>query len=187
MLFLRFVKKLQWIILTLALIMTVTELILAPSLDDRVMFQIYFLKQTTGSAKAEVTLLTMIGINVLTALLAQVRIEHDNLKSKDGSGTNIGFLPKVLAWIKTIKSDDGDASQSMTLTGYSLMFHRKLAGFALWILFLVIIHQTCGTKWLRLLMATSVDVILPLLFIYKHPKMKTLALKILGNCFPSCH
>ncbi len=158
-----------------SMVLTLIETTQSLQFDNLIFVQLFHNGQTGSDAKFGTTLISTACVNVVAMIITQLRIEHDALQSQEV--VNAGFLSKI----KSLCGRKTESGNSVTSTGYSMKINRIMVGLAVLLVILVLIHMLNGKKWIRALFATLAHVLLPLLFIYNHPKMKDLAKKLIQS------
>ncbi len=169
-----FLKGLSLFLITMSMALTGLEIVSNPSLDEMAVVQLFHKGKPEVDAKTETTLVVMTVVCFVIVALVQVRIEYDAVLAHDGQ---VGLVSRLWIWIKNVNGQ-------MTSTGYSLSVNRIALGLGLILTLIMVFTMISLKKWSRLLFSFGANIVMPMLFILKHPKMRSVATKTLRNLSP---
>ena len=146
-------------------------------------FQTKFLGYVKENSRLEVTLVVLVLSNFIALVLLHARIEYDAMQAQD---EQTGYLVKIIIWLRSLK-DEGLSNIVSSDFGYNLKTLRTALIFGivmLMALVLLIAGRAESKKWSKLVFVVNLTVVLPIVFIYKHHGMKTVATKMIGSLIP---
>ncbi len=175
----KYLKIMRVITLAGSILMTSMDFVpwFHTNVEDLADIQLFYLGYTKNDAKLEVSIVLVLATNLITALVIHAKIEFDNIKV-DYTNSWTAF---TLSCIQN--------RPSFSEIGYSIKFMRAAivcSLFLMTIIFVQIFGGAWRTKWNQLIFNIFIGVYVPLLFIFKHPDMKSLLIKTILGFLAKC-
>ncbi len=177
-----FLKRL---VVIFPLILTPLEFSLWTNIEDTESFQFFFKEKPSVNSRLGYGMLILVFINFIAAILLQAHIEY-NFYQQQSSGNNIGWIGKVTKWVLARSYGKDEEDSTVNGEGYKLSITRAIVA-------LIFILAVCVTvlaifKILTFQMTLLIFYVIladvcPLIFIYNHPNMRALGLKLLKSLF----